>query len=45
MPKEKQKARCPICNEQMKLVVKKHVSATFECPKHGKFIVASLEKK
>ncbi len=45
MAKKKREARCPICNEKMKLVEKKQVSATFKCPKHGQFVVAFLEEK
>ena len=46
MPKKntKRQARCPVCNEKMKLVETKQVSAKYECPKHGQFIVAFLEK-
>ena len=44
MSEKKQKARCPMCNEKMKLVEKKQLSATFECPKHGQFVVALPEE-
>ena len=40
----KRAARCPICNEKMKLIETKHLSAMYECSKHGQFIVAFLEE-
>jgi len=45
MPKKKREACCPVCGVKMKLVEEKQVSAKFECPKHGQFVVAFLEKK
>ncbi len=45
MPEKKQKACCPICGEEMKLEEEKQLSAAYRCPKHGRFVVAFLEKK
>ncbi len=45
MTKKKQKACCPICNEKMKLVEEKQVSAVYKCSKHGRFVVAFMEEK